>query len=316
VCQGKKLKSAFNLEKMLKFSNLVTNRGMTDSRNWTGGPMTVVNSNISAVAAQRAMAINQRDLTSAMTQLSTGKRINGSADDAAGLAISNKLGTRISSLNMAVRNANEGISLLQTADGAASTLSDMLFRMRELAVQSGNDTNSSSDRSALQTEMTSLQSQITNILDNTEWNGMKALKGEAGTSGSVSFHIGASSTDAFTLEMTTLDTGSLANAQTQASVNISTRSAATSALDTIDDALTEIDQARTLWGATANRLVHAADNATNVSMNSSVSRSRIMDADYAQTTADLARAMILDQAGAAMLTQANQQPMYVLALLR
>lgn len=278
--------------------------------------MTVVNSNISAVAAQRAMAINQRDLTSAMTQLSTGKRINGSADDAAGLAISNKLGTRISSLNMAVRNANEGISLLQTADGAASTLSDMLFRMRELAVQSGNDTNSSSDRSALQTEMTSLQSQITNILDNTEWNGMKALKGEAGTSGSVSFHIGASSTDAFTLEMTTLDTGSLANAQTQASVNISTRSAATSALDTIDDALTEIDQARTLWGATANRLVHAADNATNVSMNSSVSRSRIMDADYAQTTADLARAMILDQAGAAMLTQANQQPMYVLALLR
>lgn len=278
--------------------------------------MTVVNSNISAVATQRAMAINQRDLTSAMTQLSTGKRINGSADDAAGLAISNKLGTRISSLNMAVRNANEGISLLQTADGAASTLSDMLFRMRELAVQSGNDTNSSSDRSALQTEMTSLQSQITNILGNTEWNGMKALKGEAGTSGSVSFHIGASSTDAFTLEMTTLDTGSLANAQTLASVNISTRSAATSALDTIDDALTEIDQARTLWGATANRLVHAADNATNVSMNSSVSRSRIMDADYAQTTADLARAMILDQAGAAMLTQANQQPMYVLALLR
>jgi len=278
--------------------------------------MTVVNSNISAVAAQRAMAINQRDLTSAMTQLSTGKRINGSADDAAGLAISNKLGTRISSLNMAVRNANEGISLLQTADGAAGTLSDMLFRMRELAVQSGNDTNSSSDRSALQTEMTSLQSQITNILDNTEWNGMKALKGEAGTSGSVSFHIGASSTDAFTLEMTTLDTGSLANAQTLASFNISTRSAATSALDTIDDALTEIDQARTLWGATANRLVHAADNATNVSMNSSVSRSRIMDADYAQTTADLARAMILDQAGAAMLTQANQQPMYVLALLR
>lgn len=278
--------------------------------------MTVVNTNISAVAAQRAMAINQRDLTTAMTQLSTGKRINGSGDDAAGLAISNKLGTRIGSLNMAVRNANEGISLLQTADGAAGTLSDMLFRMRELAIQSGNDTNSSSDRSALQTEMTSLQSQITNILDNTEWNGMKALKGEAGNSGSVSFHIGASSVDAFTLEMSTLDTGSLANAQTLASVNISTRSGATNALDTIDDALTEIDQARTLWGATANRLVYAADNATNVSMNSSASRSRIMDADYAQTTADLARAMILDQAGAAMLTQANQQPMYVLALLR
>jgi flagellin len=278
--------------------------------------MTVVNSNISAVVAQRAMAVNQRDLTTAMTRLSTGKRVNGSADDAAGIAIGNKLGTQISSLNMAVRNANEGISLLQTADGAAGTLSDMLFRMRELAIQAGNDTNSTSDHSAMQSEVSALQSQITNILNNTEWNGMKALKGEAGSSGTVSFQIGASSEDAFTLDMTSLDTGSLADAQTLASVNVSTRSGATSALSTIDDALTEIDQARTLWGATANRLVYAADNATNVSMNSSASRSRIMDADYAQTTADLARAMILDQAGAAMLTQANQQPMYVLALLR
>lgn len=278
--------------------------------------MTVVNSNISAVVAQRAMAMNQRDLTTAMTELSTGKRINSSADDAAGLAIGNKMATRISSLNMAVRNANEGISLLQTADGAASTLSDMLFRMRELAIQSGNDTNSSPGRSALQSEISALQSQITNILSNTEWNDMKALKGEAGTAGTVSFQVGASSADYFTLNMTSLDTGSLADAQTLASVNISTRSGATNALNTIDGALTQIDQARTQWGATANRLVHAADNATNVSLNTSASRSRIMDADYAQTTADLARAMILDQAGAAMLTQANQKPMYVLALLR
>jgi flagellin len=278
--------------------------------------MTVVNSNISAVVAQRAMAINQRDLTTAMTRLSTGKRVNGSADDAAGVAIGNKMGTRISSLNMAVRNANEGISLLQTADGAAGTLSDMLFRMRELAIQSSNDMNSTSDRSALQAEVTALQGQITNILSNTEWNGMKALRGEAGSSGTVSFQVGASSADAFVLDMTSLDTGSLADAQTSGSINIATRSGATNALSTIDDALTEIDQARSLWGATANRLVYAADNATNVSMNTSASRSRIMDADYAQTTADLARAMILDQAGAAMLTQANQKPMYVLALLR
>lgn len=278
--------------------------------------MTVVNSNISAVVAQRAMAMNQRDLTTAMTRLSTGKRVNGSADDAAGIAIGNKMGARISSLNMAVRNANEGISMLQTADGAAGTLSDMLFRMKELAIQASNDTNSSSDRSALQTEITALQGQITNILDNTEWNGMKALKGEAGDAGTVSFHVGASSADSFTLDMTSIDTGSLADAQTLASINLGTRSGATDALSTIEDALTEIDQARSLWGATANRLVYAADNATNVSMNTSASRSRIMDADYAQTTADLARAMILDQAGAAMLTQANQQPMYVLALLR
>lgn len=278
--------------------------------------MSVVNSNISAVVAQRAMATNQRDLTTAMTRLSTGKRVNGSADDAAGIAIGNKMGTRISSLNMAVRNANEGISLLQTADGAAETLSDMLFRMRELALQSGNDTNSSSERSSLQLEISSLQSQISSILDNTEWNGMKALKGEAGDAGTVSFQVGASSADSFSLDMTSLDTGSLADAQTLASINLATRSGATNALSTIDDALTELDQARSLWGATANRLVYAADNATNVSMNTSASRSRIMDSDYAQTTADLARAMILDQAGAAMLTQANQKPMYVLALLQ
>lgn len=278
--------------------------------------MTVVNSNISAVVAQRAMAINQRDLTTAMTQLSSGKRVNGAADDAAGIAIGNKMGTRISSLNMAVRNANEGISLLQSADGAAGTLSEMLFRMRELAIQSGNGTYSGLDRSALQAEVSALQGQITNILSNTEWNGMKTLKGEAGSSGSVSFQVGASSADAFVLDMTSLDTGSLADAQSSVAVNISTRSGATNALSTIDDALTEIDQARTSWGAAANRLVYAADNATNVSMNTSASRSRIMDADYAQTTADLARSMIMDQAGAAMLTQANQKPMYVLALLQ
>lgn len=278
--------------------------------------MNVVNTNINAVATQKAMVINQRDLTSAMQQLSTGKRINGAADDAAGLAISNKLGSRIVSLDMAVRNANDGISLLQTADGAAGVLSDMLFRMRELAVQAGNDTNSNSDRSALQTEVASLQSQIGNTLNNAEWNGMKVLKGEAGNSGSVAFHVGPTSSDSISLSMASLDTGNLANAQTTGSVDVSTQAGATSALTTIDSALTEIDQARSLWGATSNRLMHAADNATNVSLNSSISRSRVMDTDYAQATAELARSMILDQAGAAMLSQANQQPMYVLALLR
>jgi flagellin len=278
--------------------------------------MSIVNSNLSAVSAQRALGINQRALSTAMNQLSTGKRINGSADDAAGLAVGNKLGMRIASLDMAVRNANEGISLLQTADGAAGNLSDMLFRMRELAVQSASDTYSDSDRSALQLEMSSLQEQIGDVLYNTEWNGMKALQGEAGTSGSVSFQVGASSSDSFTLEMASLDADALADAQTTALVDISTRSGATNSLSTIDDALTQIDQARTLWGATSNRLLYAADSAANVSMNSSASRSRIMDADYAQTTADLAKAMILDQAGSAMLSQANQKPMYVLALLR
>ena len=145
---------------------------------------------------------------------------------------------------------------------------------------------------------------------------MKVLKGQAGNSGSVAFHVGPTSTDSISLSMASLDTGSLANAQTTGSVDVSTQAGATSALTTIDSALTEIDQARSLWGATSNRLMHAADNATNVSLNSSISQSRILDTDYAQATAELARSMILDQAGAAMLSQANQQPMYVLALLR
>lgn len=276
--------------------------------------MSVVNSNINAVVAQQSLVVNRRDLSSAMSQLSTGHRINGAADDAAGLAIGNKLNSRIMGLDMAVRNANDGISLLQTADSAADGLSDILFRMRELAVQSANDTYSSSDRNALQAEVTSLQSQLGSTLNNSEWNGMKILKGEAGASGSVRFQVGATSNDAVTLSMTTLDTGSLAMAQTT-SVDVSTRAGASSSLSTIDSALTEIDTARSLWGATSNRLVYAANNATNVSMNSSASRSRIMDTDYAQATAELARSMILDQAGSAMLSQANQQPMYVLSLL-
>lgn len=278
--------------------------------------MNVVNTNINSVVAKNAMAVNQRDLTSAVQQLSTGKRINGAADDAAGLAISNKLGSRIVSLDMAVRNANDGISLLQTADGAAGVLSDMLFRMRELAVQAGNDTNSTSDRTALQAEVATLQSQIGNTLNNTTWNDMKVLNGEAGSSGSVAFHVGPDSTDSITVSMASLNVGDLASAQSSASVDVSTLSGATSALTIIDDALTEIDEARSRWGATANRLTHAADNATNVSLNSALSRSHVMDTDYAQATAELARSMILDQAGMAMLSQANQQPIYVLALLR
>lgn len=278
--------------------------------------MAVVNSNLNALVSQHAVAVSSRVTATAMQQLSTGKRINCSADDAAGLAISNKLGSRIVSLDMAVRNANDGISMLETADGAAGTLSDVLFRMRDLSIQAGNDTNSNADRDALQTEVAALQTQLGDVLNNTEWNGMKVLKGEAGTSGTVSFQVGASSSDAFSLTMSSLDTGSLASAQTTASVDVSTQSGAASALSVIDDALTEIDQARTEWGATANRLMHAANNSANVSLNSQASRSTLVDTDYAKTTADLARALILEEAGAAMLTQANQQPAYVLALLR
>lgn len=274
-----------------------------------------INSNIPALRVQQALVSNQRALQTAMGRLATGQRIHSSADDSAGSAISNRMASRIKGLDMAVRNANDGISMLQTADSATQEMTEMLWRMKELAIQSANDTNAQSDRDALHTEFEDLQAQLGAIIGNTEWNGSKVLSGEAGNSGTVHFHVGASSADHFSVEMDSLDTGTVHDVM-QSSIIISSQSGATEALTSIDTALTELASSRSNWGAAANRLVHAADNAANVSMNTSASRSRIMDTDYAQATANMARAMILNQAGSAMLSQANHQPMYVLSLLR
>lgn len=275
----------------------------------------VTNSNLPALRIQQALSSNHRALESAMGRLATGQRIQTAADDAAGSAIGNRMTSRIRGLDMAVRNANDGMSLLQTADGATQAMTEMLWRMKELAIQAANDTNGQTDRDALNSEFEDLQSQLGAVIGNTEWNGTKVLSGEAGVSGSVAFHVGASSGDHFTVDMSTLDTGSLYDVM-QSSVLISSQSDASAALSSIDDAISQLATTRSTWGAASNRLLHAADNATNVSMNSAASRSRIMDADYAQSTADLARAMILSRAGSAMLSQANQQPVLVLALLR
>jgi flagellin len=279
--------------------------------------MTIVNSNIKALAAQQALTVNNRALSDATAQLSTGKRINSSADDAAGSAISSKLTTQARSLNMAVRNTNDGISMMQTADGAAGGIQDMLYRMKELAVQAINDTNSNDERTALNNEFQQLESQIRNTVANTTWNGMKLLDGSIGNNtGVATYHVGAASNDgvavafedflAFDLNTRPLATPGRA---------IDTGANANTALGTIDGAINQISSARATWGAAMNRLVHAGDNAANVSMNLVESNSRIVDTDYAQATAELARSMILNQAGSAMLSQANQQPYYVLALL-
>ena len=276
--------------------------------------MSVVNTNISALNAQRALDINTRDLSKAMGQLSTGQRIVSAADDAAGMAIGNKMTSQILSLNAAVRNANDGISMLQTADGATGQMTDMLIRMRELAIQSANDTNDQDGRDALQLEFAALQEEIGNTITNTTWNGMKVLEAEPG-SGTAKFQVGASSADSIALPLTSLNTSDVATA-IGAGTLIDSLANAQASLGDIDNAITQINGERSTWGATMNRLTYAADNAANVSMNSAASRSRIFDTDYAQATAEMARAMILDQAGTAMLSQANQQPMYVLALLR
>lgn len=275
--------------------------------------MTVINTNINALAAKNAMTLNQRDLSSAMQQLATGHRINSAADDAAGLAIGNKLTSQIRSLDMAVKNANDGISLLQTADAATSQITSMLNRMRELAIQSANDIYTEDERISLNDEVIELQAELTNIIENSQWNGMHILDGAAGQSGTVSLQVGAQAADVITVSMTSLNSGAVSSVQ---SIDISTRNGANSALATIDNAIAQIDDSRGRWGAVVNRLTHAADNASNISLNTQAARGGIVDSNYAKTTAELARSLILDQAGAAMLSQANQQPYYVLALLR
>lgn len=278
--------------------------------------MSVVNTNTNALGIQNAMSANHRLLSNTMAQLSTGQRINWASDDAAGLAIGNKLASQARSLDVAVRNANDGISMLQTADGATSQITSMLIRMRELAIQSGNDTYSESDRAALQVEFKGLQEQAGQIAGATSWNGMKLLAGEAGSGTEVKFHVGASSTDSISLPLAKLNNNDDLSSALAGTVDIQSQTNSSTSIGLIDKAISQINDERSKWGAVMNRLTHAADHSANISMNTKASQSRLMDADYAQATAELARAMILDQAGAAMLTQANQQPMYVLALLR
>ena len=275
--------------------------------------MSVVNTNTNALRAEGALVQNTRRLDQAMASLSTGKRINSAADDAAGSAIGSKLATQSRSLNMAVRNTNDGISMMQTADGAAGGIQDMLYRMKELAVQAVNDTYSASERTVLNDEFQHLESQIRDTVTNTTWNSMRLLDGSLNSnSGVATYHVGALAGDGVAVRFADFD---LSTQPLTTVRSLSTANNASTALTSIDGAINQVSSARATWGAAMNRLVHAGDNATQVSRNLVESHSRIMDTDYAQATADLARTMILNEAGSAMLSQANQQPYYVLALL-
>jgi flagellin len=276
--------------------------------------MSVINTNVKSLVAQNAMSVNNRALSKAMEQLSTGKRINSAADDAAGLAIANKMTAQIRGLNQAVRNANDAISVAQTAEGATNEISNMLQRMRELAVQSANDSNSSADRTALNAEVLELIDEIDRIASDTEFNGSALLTGSAGTSGVLTFQIGANSGNTVSVTFSNMATAS--GGLGVSGVSIDTSSGATSALSTIDTAIATVDTFRADLGAKINRFTYAIDNMSNISMNTSAARSRIQDADYAAATTELARSQIIQQAATAMLAQANQQPQSVLSLLQ
>ena len=279
--------------------------------------MSVINTNVKSIDAQNAMTATNRAMGKAMEQLSTGKRINGAADDAAGLAISEKMTAQIRGLNQAVRNANDGISMIQVAEGATVEVTNMLQRMRELAVQGINDTNTTVDRTALKAEYQQLGNEIQRISNNTEWNTAKVANASAN---SAVFQVGANSSQTITVAFSDITALSgMATAVISAADAASVGSVADfagSTLSTLDTAINAIGSYRSTLGASINRLNYAADNLQNVSSNTAASRSRIQDTDYAQATTELARTQIIQQAATAMLAQANQQPQSVLSLLR
>jgi flagellin len=290
--------------------------------------MSVVNTNVNASIAQAALTKNDRELSAAMQQLSTGRKINSAADNASGLAISARMTSQIRGLDQAVRNANDGVSMVQVAEGALDEIGSMLQRIRELAVQSGTGTTASADRSSLNTEFQTLVDEIDRIVDNTTFNGRNVLNAAAGGAANVSkvaFQVGAGTKQTISLTFGNfLQTGVSGTFKSLASATL-TLSAATTTLGitnaskvmvVTDLAIERVSKQRATFGAITNRLEHAIDNLTNVKTNTEASRSRILDTDYAESTSELARTQIIQQAGTAMLAQANQLPQTVLALLQ
>ena len=274
--------------------------------------MPVINTNTSSQLAQDALKINSKTMSTAMQQLATGNRINAAKDDAAGLSIGQNMTSQVRGLNQAVRNVNDGINLLQTADGALVETSNMLQRMRELAVQSSNATNSASQRVYLNNEFKSLQVEITRIADNTTWNNAKVFGPTAATALTLTFQAGILSGQTIGVTLSAMDaTGLAVNTE-----SLTTFTASQSAITTIDAAIEMVNSGRSSMGATMNQLNYSADNMVNISTNIAASRSTIMDTEYATASATLSKAQIIQQAATAMLAQANQQPQSVLSLIK
>ena len=251
--------------------------------------MTVIGTNTAALRAGHASNAASKALGTAMERLSTGKRINSAKDDAAGLAIASTMTSSIRGMNQAIRNANDGISMAQTAEGALGAVTNMLHRIRELSVQSASGTYSDDDRTNLQAEVSELTGQISDILANTKFNGNVLFDGSAGDSGDVTIQTGSTADDTVTLTLSEID---------------------------LDDALITINTARATLGAAQARLESVVNNLTSNVTNLTDARSRIEDADFSSETTALAKAQILSQASTAMLAQANQSQQSVLSLLK
>ena len=285
--------------------------------------MAVVNTNIGASIAQNALGKNERSMNTAMERLSTGKRINGAKDDAAGLAISSRMTSQINGLATGIKNASDAVSMISVADGAMVEIGNMLQRMRELALQASNGTTTSADRDYLNTEYQNLITEIERIAQNTQWNGTDILNV---ASNSVKYQVGANGGQTIAVDFAAVDQtngsafGVFATGASAVSIAAGTTASAltagSEAITKIDAAITELNENRATFGAAINQLTYAMDNLASVKVNSEAARSRIEDANYAEETSELARTAIIHQAGLAMLAQANQVTATVLALLK
>ncbi len=275
-----------------------------------------VNTNIASMFAQRQLGKSQASADKTLQRLSTGRRINGAADDAAGLAISTKFSTKVRGLNQASRNASDGISMIQTAEGGLDQMGGILTRMRELAVQSANGILTDSDRLFLQTEFTQLGNELDRIARSTDFNGKKLLQGSA--SAGITFQIGTdnTSTDKISVSIQNVQSSQLGTGGTKLNAQaVSTVTKSTTSLGIIDAAISQLSNARSKLGAAQNRLGVTIDNLGTSVENLSAANARIRDADIATETANLTRSQILVQAGVSVLAQANQAPQIALSLL-
>jgi flagellin len=268
-----------------------------------------INTNAMSLNAQRNLTTSQSSLALSVQRLSSGLRVNSAKDDAAGLAIADRMNSQAKGFNVAIRNANDGISMAQTAESAMQAVTDNLQRMRELAVQSANGTYTSGDRGNLDTEYQQLSAEINRVVSGTTFNGQSVLNG----SGSTAFQVGAgtAATDQITVQASSVSLSAVSGGG-----SVSGASAASAAIGDIDKQLTALNTARATWGAVQNRFSSVVDTLQVASENAQAARGRIMDADFAQETANMTRAQILQQAGTAMVSQANSMPNNVLSLLR
>ena len=272
----------------------------------------IINHNLSAVNANRNLGVNDSQMNKSLEKLSSGYRINRAADDAAGLAISEKMRGQVNGLNQAVRNAQDGISMIQTAEGALNETHAILQRMRELAVQAGNDTNTDNDRAQIQSEVVQLQSEIGRIATTTQFNTKSLLTGTMTGAGGV-FQIGANTNQTIKLVIDKADATTLGVAA--GTISMSSQTKAELALTAIDNALSLVSKSRANLGAVQNRLEHTIANLNVASENLTAAESRVRDVDMATEMSSFTKQQILQQAGTAMLAQANQKPQSVLKLL-